>query len=352
MIYYSHVNEDNRIERRLLQSSGCSTVVAVAGSGERIISLLDYKSSTNFYAVDINEEALFLLELKLAVLKNYNVDEYLSFCGYAHAEGSTRLQWFENIKQSLSGKSKIFWEGNTAAVKNGIGYAGHFEKFLQRIRPVVSFFLGKKFIPVFSDVVADHRLFPERRWKMLMKLFSKRWVYRAWGNKDLAFISKDADTARIPAALNEVMYNTEAPSCFMAHLVFKGHLRDMPEVCLPPSLQPTILQQVKQRLMDSSVQVHYQHEDILAFAEQFPGSHIFYSLSDILSFSDKTYLQQLLDKTTGHGNQAVWRTFLRNRSVKKDGRSLTGRDIIVKDYSAEESTRMYQVFSLQNAALL
>jgi len=351
MIYYSHVNEDNRIERRLLQSSGCNTVVAVAGSGERVISLLDYKGCRHFYAVDVNEEALFLLELKLTALKNFPVDDYLAFCGYRAAGGESRLAQFENIKRVLSAKARSFWQSHPAAIKTGIGYAGHFEKFLQRIRPFIRFFLGKKFMPVFSENAAEHRQFPEKRWRLLMHLFAKRWVYRFWGNKDIAFISKDADTARIPAALNEVMYNTEAPSCFMAHLVFKGHLQDMPEAWLPPSLQQHVLKNVKQRLMDSSVHIHYHHVDILKFAAAFKGAGVFYSLSDILSFSDTAYLQQLVDTTTATGNQVVWRSFLRNRVYKKDKAPVASVDAGIKEYSSEESTRMYQVFAIETASL-
>ncbi|HET9279598.1 MAG TPA: DUF3419 family protein, partial [Flavitalea sp.] len=60
MIYYSHVNEDNRVERQLLQESMCDTVVGVSGSGERILALMDNIQSTEFHVVDVNEEALFL----------------------------------------------------------------------------------------------------------------------------------------------------------------------------------------------------------------------------------------------------------------------------------------------------
>ena len=59
MIYYSHVNEDSRVERELLQSSNCPSVLAVAGSGERVLALMDITCCKKLHVVDVNEEAIF-----------------------------------------------------------------------------------------------------------------------------------------------------------------------------------------------------------------------------------------------------------------------------------------------------
>src|SRR5690349_17889002 len=98
MLYYSHVNEDNRIERQLLQVSAATTVVAVAGSGERVIALLDQDMCKEVHAVDINQEALFLLELKLTALKALPVEDYLGFCGHAIVGNGRRATWFDHFK--------------------------------------------------------------------------------------------------------------------------------------------------------------------------------------------------------------------------------------------------------------
>ena len=46
-----------------------SRVIAVAGSGERVLALMDNPSVDLLVAVDISREALFLLQLKIAALK-------------------------------------------------------------------------------------------------------------------------------------------------------------------------------------------------------------------------------------------------------------------------------------------
>ena len=69
-----------------------------------------------------------------------------------------------------------------------------------------------------------------------MRLFSLPWVYKLAGNRDLAFVGKGAMVSHIPAALDQIIHQGRAPSCFMTHLIFNGHLRGMDEANLPPSL--------------------------------------------------------------------------------------------------------------------
>jgi S-adenosylmethionine:diacylglycerol 3-amino-3-carboxypropyl transferase len=350
MLYYSHVNEDNSIERELLQTSGCRAVAAVAGSGERLIALLDYEPCTEFHAIDTNEEALFLLQLKLAALESLSIEDYWQFNGHHIASAEMRKECFARIADKLSPACKKYWKQNMGVIETGIVNAGHFEKFLGRVRPSVNLFLGNKFISVLSDHSPYSRDFPKRKWKLITQIFSLKWIYKLWGNKDLAFVGKGADIARIPAALDQIVYNGEAASCFMAHLIFNGHLREMKEKSLPLSLQKNLLQKVKQRLLSSELKVNYHHTDILTFARENVSNQmpLFYSLSDILSFESRDYLGELLNKIAVPGNTIVWRTFLRNRvngDKKHDDPYFNYED--VADHSPAESTRMYQVFSIQ-----
>ncbi|MEP7376653.1 MAG: DUF3419 family protein [Chitinophagaceae bacterium] len=352
MLYYSHVNEDNRVERKLLQKTGNTTIVAVAGSGERVIALMDIETCKQVHIVDVNEEALLLLQLKLAALEELTVEEYLQFCGHYAATHKIRSHWFDQLKNKLTSSCKMYWESNLSGVEKGILYTGHFEKFLQRMRPSVNFFLGKNFLVAFSGNPIMLKKFPKAKWKLLSRLFSLRWIYKLWGNKDAAFVSKDAVTAHIPSALNEVIYKGEAGSCFMAHLIFKGHLREMKEDDLPPSLQKEVLLKIKNKLISSDITIRYHHTDILDFVNKKITAFnkpVFYSVSDILSFENLHYLQQLIDKTTSPGNYLVWRAFLRNRANTGVNTLLASKPGELQEHTTDESTRMYQVFSIQKA---
>jgi len=345
MIYYSHVNEDNRVERELFLGSEADLLVAVAGSGERIIALLDNDRCNQFHAVDVNKEALFLLQLKLAALETLSVEDYLQFISHDENRPIARRYWFDMMKDQLEQECKTFWEQRMPLIENGILYAGHFEKFLRRVRPSTNFFLGKNFKSIFSGKKGH---FPSVKWNMLKWVFSWQWIYRAWGNKDGAFVGKGADTAQIPNALDQIFRNNEAPTCLMAHLIFKGHLRDMREEDLPPSLQKKILEKIKYRLVSGDINMSYHANDILTYVRthSHENNQVFYSLSDLLSFEDYAYLGELLACLDNDEDMVVWRSFLKHREEKQLLYPILDRLI---DHSESESTRMYKVFSLENA---
>ena len=71
MIYYSHINEDNWVEKQLMDQGHFERLVTVCGSGERVISLLSHPHLSKVDVVDINIKALFLLELKIQLLIQY-----------------------------------------------------------------------------------------------------------------------------------------------------------------------------------------------------------------------------------------------------------------------------------------
>ena len=87
MIYYSHVTEDNCAEQLYFQNHPASNLLAIAGSGERIIAMIDLDHLDIIKAVDKNPEALYLLELKIALLKQFDTETYLKIIGHDHHKG-------------------------------------------------------------------------------------------------------------------------------------------------------------------------------------------------------------------------------------------------------------------------
>jgi S-adenosylmethionine:diacylglycerol 3-amino-3-carboxypropyl transferase len=349
MIYYSHINEDNRVERELLKTSNCHSVVAICGSGERVISLLDDEKCEKVLVVDYNEEELFLLQLKLAALGVLKVREYLSFIGHYSSTAKQRLVHYQQAREHLDRAAVNFWDHHQQFIQAGILNAGYFERFLKRIRLLLNFCLGKNFRHVFEDSY-NKDSFPVRRWQLLKKLFSIRLIYKLAGNRDPAFVGENADTRLIPEALDDSFKTGKAAGCFMSHLVFKGSLRQMDQTNLPPSLKEDVLHRIKSRLLSGRLNVQYYHSDLLPFLRDLPpaNSKVFYSLSDILSFADFNYLQQVLEVIGNHECLIVSRSFLRNR--------LNSRQLeVISQYGQldqhPDSTGMYQVVSIHSGVL-
>jgi len=350
MIYYSHINEDSRVERQLIKDTVFTDLVAVAGSGERVLALMDNPSIKRIVAVDINKEALHLLQLKICMLTNLSVPEYLKFIGHRDTGNDHRKNWFAKVKLQLTDECRNYWEQRIHIIEKGILNSGHFEIFLEKTRPLLNLFLGKDFLKRCSQETKSATL--TAKWKIVSWVFSWRWVYKLMGNKDMAFTSNDASVKQIPAALTRLINEGKASSSFITHLIFKGHLREMKESDLPPSLQELILTTIRERLIKNQLTVKYHEADLLEYVyrtENLKGDNIIYSVSDILSFEDHSYLKKLIKSCLKNpGCQIIIRSFLRNRLDQKQLQRLSATYKEVNILDANETTGMYQVVGIKS----
>lgn len=349
MLYYSNINEDSTIEREILKDGNFQTVVAVAGSGERVLALMDDESIGTVHIVDPNPEALFLTQLKIAALTAFDVETYLAFCGHRKSSNDRRSQ-YQEIRPDLDKHCRLYWDNKYREINKGIIFSGHFEKFLARLRPLLRFYLGRKFLDKISTQNAADDKTGSIRWNILQNFFKLKAVYKLCGNRDTAFISGDADVKIIPLALTKILETGKANSSFITHLIFDGQFENMPLYALPPTLQTPVLQQIKTRLREKKISLHYSKTDILSFVQTYAPANtgaVFYSLSDIPSFVDMDYMKNLLQHINLPGNAIVWRTFLRNRFHKTSELQNFYSIGQLEDHSHKESTLMYQVISVK-----
>jgi S-adenosylmethionine:diacylglycerol 3-amino-3-carboxypropyl transferase len=351
MIYYSHVNEDNRVERKIMQERAYTTLYTVAGSGERVIALLDHPTLKTVHLLDNNWEALYLCELKITALTHLSAEAYLGFVGF-YPDAGSRWAQFYTLQPFLSDNCWQYWVEKKHTIKKGICFCGHFEQFLQRANPFLRFFLGRNFYQCFSTPKADWKHFPAFRWQLVKMLFSFRLTYKMLGMKDTAFISNDADLKTIPAALQKSLDMDTARESCLFHLVFNGNLDKMPEAFLPPSFQQPVLQRIKTALRQDQLKVIYHYGDALSLLETFhyePMASRFFSFSDLLSFANMDYMDTLIKLVTrikNGSNTLVFRAFVRNRLKKDQIIGLQHKYGKVVDLTAEERTHFYQVFEV------
>ena len=169
MIYYSHVNEDNRIEKELLETAGCKVAVAVAGSGERVIALMSAESCKEIHALDVNEEALFLLELKLIALAHLEIENYHQFTGHHITTKERRKLWFDELKNKFRAPCKKYWDHHLHIIERGLLYAGHFETFFEQGATIGQF--------IFRKTISGHFLRSQQR--VTISFFQMGYVEKA-----------------------------------------------------------------------------------------------------------------------------------------------------------------------------
>jgi S-adenosylmethionine:diacylglycerol 3-amino-3-carboxypropyl transferase len=350
MIWYSHVNEDNRAERDLLLEGPYEKVICITGSGERALSLMDASRVHAFHAVDINREANFLLELKLGALAHLGAEAYLTFCGLSGDDGAPRRSEVGKILADLSPDCRAYWRDRTDLLLEGIAQSGHFERFLARIRPALRAVLGQGFEECFTRHHDAFQKFPFARWKLLRWLFSQRWAYLALGNRDPAFVATDATPALISRAMQRTLEDGQVPNSFMFHLIFKGNLDAMSHDRLPPSLREDVLSAVQKRLQQPGLRIRFHEGDLKALLADWPRhdfSRTFFSLSDILSFADFGYLLALLQLLKGADISVVFRSFLRHGLTPRQLHVLRTRFKAVDDISHRDATGFYRIHHVQ-----
>lgn len=328
-----------------------SAVYVVAGSGERVIALLDHPSLETVHLIDNNWHALYLCELKLVALQHLSVDDYLAFIGFDTAQ-KDRAASFHGFKHKLSEPCRVYWEAQMTTLTQGILYCGHFERFLKAANPFIRLFLGKRFFQCFTTPKSDWRNFPSFRWAIVKRSFSYKWTYRLFGMRDIAFVSADSARSAIPKALQKSMDEDKAKHSCLFHLVFKGHLKDMPEASLPPSFQKPVLSKIKALLEEGRLSLNYHCGDALSLIKAFPYDQDkarFFSLSDLLSFADMAYMTALLEHIAtipAGASRVVFRSFVRHRLNKDLVSELRLGFGNMVDLSAEERTHFYQVYQI------
>lgn len=347
MLFYSHINEDNNVERQLCHRIKPGTLVCITGSGERLISLLDTPGLEKVFAVDVNPEAQFLLELKMAALKRLDTDNYLDFIGFRDSK-KDRARTFDQVAGLLGSEARHFWEGNMPFIRMGILNAGHFERFVGRLRPVTKKYLGRRFDRVFEMKLSDCRGFPHGRWKMFLKLLSSKYFFKLAGNKDIAFTAPDCDHSVIASALNKTLIHEEAGRSFIFHLLFKGHLHEMAPDDLPPSLKQEVLRKIQERLAGERPELVYVNSDLRGALQKNTikvTQNTFFSMSDILSFEEPSYVGDIIRQLQASGHKGlggVFRTFLRNEINQEVFASIV--DTELEDLSSMDRSNMYKVY--------
>jgi S-adenosylmethionine:diacylglycerol 3-amino-3-carboxypropyl transferase len=349
MIWYSHINEDSSVERKLLEQEHYNTISCVSGSGERMIALLDYPAE-KFYAIDVNKEALLLLQLKLQALKTLAVEEYLTFIGHQPAEKKKRIALYTSFKNELNYECRTYWDDHLRSIGNGILNIGHFEKYLALLRPALHFILGTGFDHVFKDGDDSSPDFPKRRWQFLTMLFSNRWVYKLSGNRDPAFTASGAKNNKISEGLQYILKEKAVKESYIFHLIFRGTLNTISEDHLPVSLRKKHLTRVQHKLNNGTC-VEYLHQNYSEAIthRSFPISNVFHSLSDIIGFESRDYMKELVGLILNRsGNQAVIRSFLINNIGYEFFEFAGVHHSAWQDLTGFEKSRMYQVFSAKS----
>lgn len=107
-LVYNATWEDPRIDRALLGISAESEVVAITSAGCNILDML-LDGPRAMHAVDINPRQNFLLELKMALIREGDFGNLFQFFGIGSHPG--RREVFRSARRFLSPDAERYWSG-------------------------------------------------------------------------------------------------------------------------------------------------------------------------------------------------------------------------------------------------
>ncbi len=170
--------EDPESDVKAIEMKAGQTLLTITSGGCNSLNFLLHDPE-KIYAVDINPAQTWLMELKIAAIKNLNYDEFISFLGLRKCED--RIALFNKIKHDLSNEANHFWTLNARLVNKGFLFNGKFEGFVKLAGKMLSILQGKSKVETLLalETMEEQKEFFNNRWD------NKRWkfIFRLMFNK-------------------------------------------------------------------------------------------------------------------------------------------------------------------------
>ena len=136
--------EDIEIIEKALKIEENDIIFSITSSGCNILNLLIYNPK-KIYSVDYNPYQNFLLELKIAAIKNLDYSEFIQLMGLKLSNKNREI--YNSIRENVSNKARIFWDKNSYVINKGLLSVG--EQNVKNLGNVLRFFKGEKTIKNF-----------------------------------------------------------------------------------------------------------------------------------------------------------------------------------------------------------
>jgi S-adenosylmethionine-diacylglycerol 3-amino-3-carboxypropyl transferase len=180
-LMYAQNWEDSQLERSALAIGAEDRVIAIAGGGETVMTLLA-EGPRRLQAVDRNPAQVQLLLLKLAVALQLPGDRASAFLG--GSETNDRLATFDAL--DLPAETERFWRGRPEQIRKGVISQGRIERYFAVLRWLLRLVHSRRRIDQLFEqptLEAQQRFFRDTwdtpGWRRIFLLTHKRVLDRA-----------------------------------------------------------------------------------------------------------------------------------------------------------------------------
>lgn len=222
-------------------------VLCLTASGTRPLDLL-MSDAAEVVALDLNPAQNQLLVLKVAALRTLETDDLYAFLGLT---GGDRIGLYRQVRLALD--DPAFWDARPGVIRDGVWYAGRWEKVLRFGAFGTGLIRGRHIDALFAAPTLDdqaeiwRRHFDDSLWRAAIRTLSGRFFWQhVIGEPGGAFLP-DAEgcVERLNGAFREAAGRFFFRGSDFAWLIFRG--RHHPDA-LPVHLRRENLEVVRRRL--------------------------------------------------------------------------------------------------------
>jgi len=325
--------EDERTEAEALELGSADRVLCIASAGEMPLSLLALGAG-RVVAVDVAPGQIELVRLKLAAACALEREQALRFLGYLPLEPAQRLELLPCVLRELGPASRSFWRSQPEIVARGAIWAGRFERYLGRLRPLLWMLAGRKPIEAMCSARSREeqrthflRAFGRPRVRWLFRVAFHPWLFGGLGMDRRSLRHRNRDESlgeQYYARLEQLCTSTPARDNHLLQLMMLGRLAH-PDAA-PAYLSRAGIEVVRQR----SAALRLVQADLLSFLSAeianrrdrcepggpFDKAH----LSNLADWLDEVTFVRLLDllvRTMTPSGRIVWRALHARRGVPR-----------------------------------
>ena len=191
-ILYSQCWEDPVLVRQGLNLSPRDNLIIITSGGDNVLNLSLVQPS-NIIAIDNNSSQNFLLELKLAAIKELDYGSFISFLGLEN--DAKRWDKYLHLQKCLTPQAISFWNAHKKYINQGILHCGRFEKFVKVFRSFLLPFIHSKetvkalfcFETIDEQRNFYHRKWQNRKWRLIFYLFFDQKILGRFGRSKKMF---------------------------------------------------------------------------------------------------------------------------------------------------------------------
>lgn len=350
---YSMANEDSEMERRIVKKLQSKKVLSVCGSGSRALTLLS-PIVEKLDCIDLSEAQLGLAALRVELIKELELDDYLKFWGYSPYSPEDNIEFRKETFKALSFEAKeIIEEIFEVNEWTSLLYKGKWENSFSLFGKAVKFLFGSKAHNLFKCENLDEQQaylkkgFPWKRWNFVIRVIGNRATFNALLYKG-DFIKKNIPMPYFDyysKAFNTLFANGLARDNFFVQLCMLGKIEY--KEGSPIETNSDCFGEMKESL--NKLTPGFKQKDIVGYLEEQYG-YDYISFSDVPSYFsgelEKNFLQKVRPSLAEDG-VVVIRSYLRIPEVDRTG--YTDITYKFKDEIEQEKTQMYRVEVLQKS---